>query len=191
MNKFKKIALTAGVTIGLVAGGATAAQAQPHDWSGVAACESGGNWNINTGNGYYGGLQFSQSSWAAAGGTQYAPRADLATRAQQEETAYNLMQMQGIGAWPTCGGNLGYGGGGSQPEPVAQPVAPAPQPVVSEPVAEKPVKIIPETVEVPEVEVPENNFISQEQVDNVRQDIVNTYDAVVLELNTALDHHLY
>src|ERR671916_262267 len=57
--------------------------ATTHDWTGVAECESGGDWSINTGNGYYGGLQFSQSTWEGFGGTQYAPRADLASREQQ------------------------------------------------------------------------------------------------------------
>jgi hypothetical protein len=69
----------------------------------VAKCESGGDWHINTGNGYYGGLQFSLSSWQAAGGTDYAARPDLATQEQQEMTAENLLAMQGVGAWPVCG----------------------------------------------------------------------------------------
>lgn len=73
------------------------------NWDAIAACESGGNWSINTGNGYHGGLQFTQQSWAGAGGTQYAARADLATREQQIATAEVLLRMQGIGAWPVCG----------------------------------------------------------------------------------------
>lgn len=74
-----------------------------HDWSGVAACESGGNWQINTGNGFYGGLQFTQSTWLAYGGAQYAVRADLATQAEQELVADRVLVAQGIGAWPVCG----------------------------------------------------------------------------------------
>ena len=70
------------------------------DWNAIAQGESGGNWGINTGNGYYGGLQFSQPSWEAAGGSNYAPRADLATPYQQALTAENLLSMQGPGAWP-------------------------------------------------------------------------------------------
>jgi len=70
------------------------------DWNAIAQAESGGNWGINTGNGYYGGLQFKQSSWDAAGGQQHAPRADLATPYQQALTAENLLAMQGPGAWP-------------------------------------------------------------------------------------------
>jgi Transglycosylase-like domain len=77
-----------------------------HDWNAVALCESGGNWAINTGNGYYGGLQFSPSTWTAFGGTAYAPRADLATRDQQIAVAEKVLAVQGAGAWPTCGRNL-------------------------------------------------------------------------------------
>jgi hypothetical protein len=79
--------------------GATGMQQVP-DWDAIAQKESGGNWAINTGNGYFGGLQFSQSSWEAAGGTKYAPRADLASREQQIATGEQLLSMQGPGAWP-------------------------------------------------------------------------------------------
>ena len=82
------------------------APAAGHDWDAVAACESGGNWSINTGNGYYGGLQFSQSTWAGSGGTAYAPRADLATREQQIAVGEAVLASQGAGAWPTCGRGL-------------------------------------------------------------------------------------
>jgi LysM repeat protein len=68
-------------------------------WDRIAACESGGNWSINTGNGYYGGLQFTQQTWASAGGLQYAPRADLATREQQIAVASKLS----LSNWPVCG----------------------------------------------------------------------------------------
>jgi LysM repeat protein len=68
-------------------------------WDRVAQCESGGNWSINTGNGYYGGLQFTQATWANSGGLQYAPRADLATRDQQIAIASKLS----LGNWPVCG----------------------------------------------------------------------------------------
>ena len=78
-------------------------EAPAHDWSGVAMCESSGNWSINTGNGYYGGLQFSPTTWAAFGGLAHAPRADLATPAQQIDVAEKVLAVQGIGAWPTCG----------------------------------------------------------------------------------------
>lgn len=68
-------------------------------WDSVAACESGGNWAINTGNGYYGGLQFTQATWAGAGGLAYAPRADLATPEQQIAIASKLS----LSNWPVCG----------------------------------------------------------------------------------------
>jgi multidrug efflux pump subunit AcrA (membrane-fusion protein) len=77
-----------------------------HDWDAVAMCESGGNWSINTGNGYYGGLQFSSSTWLGFGGGAYAPRADLATKAQQIAIAEEVLAVQGPGAWPTCGLSL-------------------------------------------------------------------------------------
>ncbi|MER6106202.1 transglycosylase family protein [Streptomyces sp. NPDC001832] len=94
------LAGVAGTAVAVPLMGATSASAASvATWDAVAQCESGGNWSINTGNGYYGGLQFSQSSWAAAGGTQYAPRADLATKAQQIATAEKLLDMQGPGAW--------------------------------------------------------------------------------------------
>ena len=77
-----------------------------HDWDAVAQCESGGNWSINTGNGYYGGLQFSESTWVAFGGSAYASRADLATRSEQIAVAEKVLAAQGAGAWPVCGRSL-------------------------------------------------------------------------------------
>ncbi|MGM7669407.1 transglycosylase family protein [Microbacterium sp. A93] len=76
-------------------------------WQALAQCESGGNWSINTGNGYYGGLQFSASSWAGAGGTQYAPLPHQATPAQQIATAEVLRANGGWGHWPACSSQLG------------------------------------------------------------------------------------
>lgn len=73
------------------------------NWDAIAQCESGGNWHINTGNGYYGGLQFSQSTWSGYGGKKYASRADLASRGEQIAIAEKVLDGQGIGAWPTCG----------------------------------------------------------------------------------------
>ena len=73
-------------------------------WDKLAQCESGGDWSINTGNGYYGGLQFSQSSWEAAGGTG-SPNG--ASRSEQIARAETLQQMQGWGAWPSCSAQLG------------------------------------------------------------------------------------
>ncbi len=75
-------------------------------WDEIAQCESGGNWSINTGNGYYGGLQFNQETWAGNGGTQYAPRADLATKAQQIAVADRVRAARGLEPWQ-CAGELG------------------------------------------------------------------------------------
>jgi uncharacterized protein YabE (DUF348 family) len=73
------------------------------NWDAVANCESGGNWSINTGNGYYGGLQFSSSTWLANGGGDYASRADLASREQQIAIATKLYNQSGSSSWPVCG----------------------------------------------------------------------------------------
>ena len=72
-------------------------------WDSIAACESGNNWSINTGNGYYGGVQFDQSTWERNGGLRYASRADLATREEQIAIAEVTRARQGWGAWPVCG----------------------------------------------------------------------------------------
>ncbi|WLQ42672.1 transglycosylase family protein [Streptomyces laculatispora] len=114
-SKAVRIATLAGVTGAAIAvplmGATGASAASVSTWDAVAQCESGGNWSINTGNGYYGGLQFSQSSWAAAGGTQYAARADLASKSQQITVAEKLLDMQGPGAWSCAGaGNLSNDG---------------------------------------------------------------------------------
>jgi resuscitation-promoting factor RpfA len=122
---------------------AAPASAATHDWSGVAQCESGGNWHINTGNGYYGGLQFSSSTWQGYGGGAYASRADLATPAQQIAVAEKVLAGQGIGAWPVCGKYLTGGTTAvaapavatSAPAPAPKPVAPAPKPVAPAPAA--------------------------------------------------------
>ncbi|MGW7050647.1 transglycosylase family protein [Streptomyces sp. NPDC054887] len=90
------------------------APARP-DWESIAACESNGRWNINTGNGYYGGLQFSPSTWRAYGGHHYAPRADLATRSEQIAVATRVAQGQGLGAWPNCGRRHSASGSGGSP----------------------------------------------------------------------------
>ncbi|WP_232852406.1 resuscitation-promoting factor [Nocardia acididurans] len=78
-----------------------------HVWDALAKCESGGNWAINTGNGYYGGIQFDASTWARQGGLRYAPRADLATREEQIAIAEVTRARQGWGAWPACTSRLG------------------------------------------------------------------------------------
>lgn len=71
-------------------------------WDALARCESSGDWGINTGNGFYGGVQFTQSTWESFGGLRYAPRADLATREEQIAIAEVTRARQGWGAWPVC-----------------------------------------------------------------------------------------
>jgi LysM repeat protein len=73
------------------------------NWNAIAACESGGNWSIDTGNGFYGGLQFTQQTWLAYGGGQYAASANQASESQQIAVAQQVLAGQGIGAWPVCG----------------------------------------------------------------------------------------
>ncbi|MFF0560137.1 transglycosylase family protein [Streptomyces sp. NPDC004266] len=99
-----------------------AAAASVATWDKVAQCESGGNWSINTGNGYYGGLQFSQSTWQAYGGTAYASRADLATKKEQILIGEKVLANQGEGAWPVCGPAAGLGSDHTDPYP--DPVPP-------------------------------------------------------------------
>ncbi|MEP6665476.1 MAG: transglycosylase family protein, partial [Nocardioidaceae bacterium] len=88
----------------------TADAASGQTWDRLASCESGGNWHINTGNGYYGGLQFNSGTWRAYGGGHYASRADLASRSEQIAIAEKLVKNQGWGAWPACSSRLGLSG---------------------------------------------------------------------------------
>ncbi|MEU2119049.1 transglycosylase family protein [Streptomyces sp. NPDC016459] len=79
-------------------------------WGCVAECESSGDWHINTGNGFYGGLQFWHPTWVEHGGLKYAPRADLATRPEQITVAEEVLRTQGWGAWPVCSKRYGLSG---------------------------------------------------------------------------------
>ncbi|MBV8930267.1 MAG: transglycosylase family protein, partial [Mycobacteriaceae bacterium] len=102
-----KIAFTGAVIGG--SGLALASQANAAtdgEWDQVARCESGGNWGINTGNGYQGGLQFTPGTWSGHGGGQYAASANLASKDQQIAVAERVLASQGRGAWPVCGGPL-------------------------------------------------------------------------------------
>jgi resuscitation-promoting factor RpfA len=102
-----KIAVTGAVLGGgSIALAGQAAAATDGEWDQVARCESGGNWGINTGNGYHGGVQFSSSTWAAHGGSEFAPSAELASKDQQIAVAERVLATQGRGAWPVCGGPL-------------------------------------------------------------------------------------
>jgi hypothetical protein len=98
----------AAMTASLVfAATAQAAPARQDAWDRVAHCESGGNWRANTGNGYYGGLQFSLSTWHSYGGAAFAHTADRATRSQQIAIADKVLRSQGWKAWPTCSRKAG------------------------------------------------------------------------------------
>ncbi|NYD42987.1 transglycosylase family protein [Nocardioides panaciterrulae] len=76
-------------------------------WNRIAQCESSGNWHINTGNGYYGGLQISRSTWAGYGGRRYAALPSQATKAEQIRVAERIRRGQGWGAWPVCSRRAG------------------------------------------------------------------------------------
>ncbi|EME19530.1 resuscitation-promoting factor [Rhodococcus triatomae] len=97
--KVVRVGAKPGTEVPPVANGAT--------WDALAQCEATGNWQINTGNGFYGGVQFDQNTWERQGGLKYAPRADLATREEQIAIASKTQQTQGWGAWPSCTSRLG------------------------------------------------------------------------------------
>nr|GID85143.1 transglycosylase [Actinoplanes derwentensis] len=101
--------VTAGITgAGIVlSGAAPASAARQVNWDVVAKCESGGRWHINTGNGYYGGLQFSRSTWKSNGGGKYASTADKATKGEQIAVANKIHAKRGLSPWPTCGKKSG------------------------------------------------------------------------------------
>ncbi|MET7935633.1 transglycosylase family protein [Streptomyces sp. NPDC005322] len=105
----------AGVALPLIGVGQANA-ASVSTWDKVAECESTNNWSINTGNGFYGGLQFTQSTWQAYGGTAYAARADLASKAQQIAVAEKVLASQGPAAWPVCSLKAGLTRGGPAPD---------------------------------------------------------------------------
>jgi cell wall-associated NlpC family hydrolase len=118
----KKGALLAGaagvstVAVALTVGsGSPASAASTSTWDKVARCESSGNWSINTGNGFYGGLQFTPSTWAAYGGRSYAPQANQATKSQQITVAERVLRAQGPGAWPVCSLRAGLSRSGPAP----------------------------------------------------------------------------
>ncbi|MEU3570544.1 transglycosylase family protein [Kitasatospora sp. NPDC036755] len=136
-----RMAVVAGAAVAAlpVAGLVTATSASAattSTWDAVAQCESGGNWSTSTGNGFHGGLQFSPSTWAAYGGTAYAPQASKASREQQIAVAEKVLASQGPGAWPVCSRKAGLGKGGapaavdtsgSTADKPAKPAKPAPK----------------------------------------------------------------
>ena len=121
------VAVAGGAVVasGMIAATTTSASAAT-GWDEVAACESGGDWSINTGNGYYGGLQFSQQTWEGYGGTEYAATADQASKSQQIAIGERVLEGQGAGAWPNCGGPLS-GGADTSGAPAAEEQDEAPE----------------------------------------------------------------
>jgi resuscitation-promoting factor RpfA len=103
----RRAAATVLVAVVGVLGGCRYGRFGPGVWDRLAQCESSGNWAINTGNGFYGGLQFLQATWEGFGGGAFAPRADLASREQQMMVAERVRARQGWGAWPECSRKLG------------------------------------------------------------------------------------
>ncbi|SMY01938.1 Transglycosylase-like domain-containing protein [Brevibacterium sp. 239c] len=112
-TSFRKVALVAGAGAVAAAGmtgmsgpaqASTGAQSSNGVWDKVAECESGGDWHINTGNGYYGGLQFSKQTWKAFGGDGMPHKA---SKAEQIDVAQKALKKQGPGAWPECGKKAG------------------------------------------------------------------------------------
>jgi resuscitation-promoting factor RpfA len=119
---------------------APAANAAPDSvWDRVAQCESSGNWNINTGNGFFGGLQFTASTWRAFGGGVFADSANHASREQQIIVAERVLAGQGWGAWPVCSRKAGATGEAvtvrSIPAATPKSRPAAPKPAVAPPVA--------------------------------------------------------
>ncbi|ALP49572.1 resuscitation-promoting factor Rpf1 [Corynebacterium glutamicum] len=104
----------------------SASAAPDSDWDRLAQCESGGNWTINTGNGYHGGLQFSAGTWAAYGGQEFATYAYQATREQQIAVAERTLTGQGWGAWPACSASLGLNSAPTQRDLSATTSTPEP-----------------------------------------------------------------
>lgn len=131
------LALTLG--LGLSAAPASAATTV---WDKVAKCESGGRWSINTGNGYYGGLQFSPRTWKGYGGKKYASNANRASKGEQIAIARRVLAGQGPGAWPTCGRKAhltkSNGKASKTATPATNPGAKKSKPSVKKPTVKKP-----------------------------------------------------
>ncbi|WP_279397204.1 transglycosylase family protein [Curtobacterium sp. VKM Ac-2922] len=130
----------AGIAAAGVGLSAPANAADGSTWDALAQCESGGNWAINTGNGYYGGLQFTQSTWTANGGSGSPANA---SRETQIAVAEHVLASQGWGAWPACSAKLGLSGTtGAAPAAIPQqqaaPAAAAPAPQAAAPTATAP-----------------------------------------------------
>ena len=167
-----KLAVTGAVIGGGTIGMAAQAQAATDaEWDQVARCESSGNWAINTGNGYQGGLQFAPSTWSGHGGGQFAPAANLATREQQIAIAEKVLATQGRGAWPVCGRGLS----GPTPRTVTSaPATPAKAPATT-PDDQAPTA------------APEDGTAPELQVISISQDAVAPDDIIIVSVDPATD----
>ncbi len=114
--KIARLTLASAVAGAPFALTAPAQAASDATWDKLAECESGGDWDANTGNGYYGGLQFSESTWDAYGGEEYADNAHQASREQQIAVAERVQDGQGWNAWPSCSDQVGLSGGDDAPD---------------------------------------------------------------------------
>jgi len=170
-----KLAVTGAVIGGSAVGMAAQAQAAPDsEWDQVARCESSGNWAINTGNGYQGGLQFSPSTWSGHGGGQFAPAANMATREQQIAIAEKVLATQGRGAWPVCGRGL------SGPTPRTVTSAPAtPAKTPADP-SQAPAAAL--DGQLPTA-APEDGLAPELEVINISQDAVVPDDVIIVSVD--------
>ncbi|OLT31317.1 transglycosylase family protein [Rhodococcus sp. BGS-1C] len=167
-----KVAVTGAImsTAGIAFTG-TATAAPDSDWDRLAQCEAGGNWAINTGNGYQGGLQFSPSTWNSHGGQQYAATANQASREEQIAVAEKVLASQGWGAWPSCSSSLGLSS-----SPTERSVTPSPQSAPAAPEAPQ----LPDLTSIPTVDG------TAEVVDGITsavQTITNNQEIVTLVQN--------
>ncbi|MFI6171241.1 resuscitation-promoting factor Rpf1 domain-containing protein [Nocardia sp. NPDC051052] len=187
-----KVAVTGAImgTAGVALAG-TASAAPDSDWDRLAQCEAGGNWGIDTGNSFQGGLQFSPSTWKAHGGGEYAASANQATREQQIAVAEKVLASQGWGAWPSCSSKLGLSSAPTQrtapatnDSPRWNP-APAPQAAQAAPDSTQQVfTAVDRALEVVQgqgVQVPKEafDFFNAAKASNTKLDpaIVNFYEA--------------
>ncbi|GAA2774711.1 hypothetical protein GCM10010470_03410 [Saccharopolyspora taberi] len=110
-NRFlaRTVLIGALVAAAPLAAALPAGAASASTWDAVAQCESTGNWSADTGNGFSGGLQFTDSTWSAHGGTRYAAKASQASRQEQIAVAEKVLAAQGANAWPVCGKKAGLG----------------------------------------------------------------------------------
>lgn len=187
-----KVAVTGAIigTAGVALAG-NASAAPDSDWDRLAQCEAGGNWGIDTGNSFQGGLQFSPSTWRAHGGGEYAASANQATREQQIAVAEKVLASQGWGAWPSCSSKLGLS---SAPTPRSAPTTsetprwspePAPQAAQAAPDSTQQVfSAVDRALEVVQgqgVQVPKEafDFFNAAKASNAKLDpaIVNFYEA--------------